>query len=262
MTRPTQKEMERRLLDAFLRDLALAPSSIEEGERPDFVVTLTELGRVGMELTAYTAPGGRRPVESAWDEFIDEVRTKLPSYPWMSGVSVSLWLEPLRLPKPRSWPGLIEEIATFLEPIVPRLEKRKTREIEIPEAGFPLMRRHLKFVDAGRPGIYVDWSWNGSVGWVGVTDAELCAIVAGKAEKASNQDGRRHVDEQWLIVHGGWSISQFLEPLNTEQLQSYANQADLLAHGPFARIYLLGSSTYCWISETRWRKVSGTHPMS
>jgi hypothetical protein len=145
---------------------------------------------------------------------------------------------------------------------VPRLEKRKTRKIGIPETGFPLMRQHLKFVDAGRPGIYVDWSWNGNVGWVGVTDAELCAIVAGKAEKAKTNHSGDLLDEQWLIVHGGWSVSQFLEPLNTEQLQSFAGLTDLLSRGPFARVYLLGSSTYCWMSATGWRMVSGAPPIS
>ncbi len=262
MTRATQKEMERRILNGLMHELELAPALIDEGERPDFVVVLPELGRVGVELTFYTAPGDRRRVEAAWDAFIEKVRARLPSYPWMKGVSVNLSFDPLSLPKPQSWPGFIEEIATFLEPMIPHLEERKTREIDIPQTGFQLMRQHLKFLNARRPdfflGFYVGWNWNGNVGFIDVTDAELCAIVAGKAEKASKIDGRRRVDEQWLIVHDGWSISQIHEPLGTEQLQSFAGLVKALAHGPFARVYPLGSSTYCWTAETGWRAVAGT----
>jgi len=50
MTRATQKEMERRILNGLMHELELAPALIDEGERPDFVVVLPE--RAGSDEAA------------------------------------------------------------------------------------------------------------------------------------------------------------------------------------------------------------------
>jgi hypothetical protein len=252
MTRPTKKAQERRLIEAMLPELGLSSATIKDGENPDFIVELLEYGTVGIELTCYTAPGDRRRTEATWDGLLEQVRADLPSYPWMEGVSVSLWFEPLKLPHPRQWAAFITEITTFLKPMVPGLARRKTRDISIPECGFPIMRKHLKFIDAGRPGIYVDWYWNGNVGWIGVTDTELCDII-------NKKGGLKYLgafDALWLIVHGGWSVSQFLEPIDADQLRSFAELAKLLASSPFQRVYLLGSLGYCWTAEAGWHVVA------
>lgn len=259
MTRSTKKEMERRFLDAVLKELGFAPTAVEQRESPDFIIVLPTLGRVGIELTFYTSSEERRRIEAAWDKFIEATRDELRKYPWMEGVSVSLWFEPLRLPSQRDWPAFIAEIANFLCPMVPNLERQKARDIDIPAKGFPLMQTHLRFIDAGRPGIYIEWTYNGNVGHVGVTDVELSNIVADKADKARRSYSAGNADALWLMIHGGWTISQILEPLDAEQLQSFTRLTKHLNGIPFDRVYLVGSSTFCWLPKVGWHSVQAAH---
>src|ERR1700730_18997184 len=74
MTRPAQKESERRTLDGVIAALGLRPDQEpEEGEAPDFTMRLS--GRlIGVEITAYRSGGRvedgspRRAVEAEWEQ--------------------------------------------------------------------------------------------------------------------------------------------------------------------------------------------------
>jgi hypothetical protein len=98
----------------------------------------------------------------------------------------------------------------MIEPVVEDLGER-LRKLPVDANRFPLLARHLRFIYASRPGIYMDWSWNGIAAAVGVFDDELAGMVAGKATKAA--DYAAGFDEYWLIIHGVPGLSGLLSPL-------------------------------------------------
>jgi hypothetical protein len=96
MTRPDQKQSERRTLNAMLAALDLRPDQEPEtGETPDF--TMLAFGRtVGVEITMYrsgaTVDGGmeRRSVESEWDVLQRAADTFRGERPELSDINVGL----------------------------------------------------------------------------------------------------------------------------------------------------------------------------
>jgi len=120
MTRPAQKESERRILDELLTAIGITPNDydIRPGERPDFMLTVS--GRtVGVEVTMYQsgttigAGAGQRPVEAEWEFLRQASRTFQSAHANISDINVGLMFYGV-VPVRRQHQEFIKEVADFI----------------------------------------------------------------------------------------------------------------------------------------------------
>jgi hypothetical protein len=119
MTRPNQKESERRTLDAVLAALGVHPDhEPEDGETPDFTIVLR--GRtIGVEITMYRSVDtiddgtGRRQIENEWELLKGASDRFRSDHPELHDINVGLMFRG-PVPPRRQHPAFIDEIAAFI----------------------------------------------------------------------------------------------------------------------------------------------------
>lgn len=248
MTRPAQKEEERQWVEWYLTKAGIEATIIDAAEPPDFIVRIGEGGTtVGIELTSYTqAHAGkgpsRRQTEAAWRSFLDHVRAVRSQYPSLSGTSV--WLK-FKEPPRREYDRLVEEVAALVTADVPpdAFVYRKPSS--------PALAKYVSHVRLRKVRCYMDWTYDGAAGSVGVTDSEIAAIVAaknGKVEKGA-------LDALWLIVYGGITISQMLDYIH-DDMDSFSGTLKALQDGPFDRLVLIGPDIRWWEAASGWQTIN------
>lgn len=263
MTTKAQKAEERRVLLSILEMLGVhvAEEDIFETDPPDFVIELCGK-KVGVEVRRYhdqrsVAPSKfpRPMVESAWQRFRTRALELARHRPELRGVDVWLSFYPLELPRERDWNQIIDEIAHLVTRHRHALRLERT-EFSGWETGTPLLQKHVNSVRLADRGRHADWHWNGTSAFIGPpTDADMQALFAEKASK-----GYPALDELWLIVYGGSTISRtFPGTDDLAVLQSMTAANSELSKGPFSRAILwdpFRSYVFQWTERHGWRKRS------
>jgi hypothetical protein len=260
MTRPSQKEAERRTLDEFLSALGMTPDKIEEGEKPDFMLTMA--GRtVGVEVTMYrsgtTIEGTRverREMEATWESLQLASREFLAAQPAIGNVSVLFAFNNV-VPARTEHQQFMEEVAVFIRSqgiiwsdrsLVPSYAFADRRKFRSREFVSPLMKKYLHTVVLNRSE-FAEWNCsNAAAGWVaGVADSALTKIVAEKTKKSY-----RPSDELWLIIQCSYRISESVIITGVGDLNAISMQG-----GPFWRLYLLAmDGVFQWDHLTGWTR--------
>ena len=247
MTRRSQKESERWTLNALLSVLDIWPNEINEGEQPDFMLTVS--GRtVGVEVRMYqsgTTAGagfGQHQVESEWESLRVTSREFRAAQADTSNVSVGLMFHDV-VPAGKEHQAFMQEIAGFI--------RSRANTITADSTAFwpheftsPLMTKYLCTLHL-RTCEFSEWYTNITAGWVAKPDSTLANIVSEKAAKTY-----RPSDELWLLVQCSHRISETVLPfggvtdLNAVPLQS----------GPFSKIYLLSLyGAFEWELSSGWK---------
>jgi hypothetical protein len=253
MTRPAQKEAERRTLDGLIAALALRlEQEPEDGEAPDFTIGISGR-RVGVEITMYrsgaTVNDGteRRPVESEWERLkatADEFRTQRAE---LHEVNIGLMFKDV-VPPRRQHNAFLEEIAAFVRAHDAQLSAQDA-EFWPPSFTTPLMQTYLRTLYLGRNS-YAEWYSNLAGGFVGMPGPAIAAIVA---EKSATQF--RPADELWLVIQCGTRISEMM--LDIMGVEDFNAVPDLEPY-VFDRVFVLAyTGAYEWRRGAGWRKLTG-----
>jgi hypothetical protein len=253
MTRPNQKESERRTLDAVLAALGVRPDQEpEDGETPDFTVTLS--GKtIGVGITMYrsgdTVEGGtgRRQVENEWELLkaaSDRFRSQKPEF---RDINVGLMFSG-PVPSRKQHAAFIDEVAAFI----------RAHDKELSSTGVtfwpqsftaPLMRSFLRALDL-RTGPYAEWHSNLAAGYVARPDQTIAAIVADKSAKQF-----RPVDELWLVIQCGTRVSEMmLDIMGVEDFDAVPSLEPYI----FSSVVVLAyTGAYEWQRGVGWRRLTG-----
>jgi hypothetical protein len=232
MTRQSQKESERGTLDVLLSALSMTPDKIDDGEQPDFMLTVC--GRtIGVEVRMYqsgTTVGsgfGQRQVESEWEALQLASREFRAAQADIRNVSVGLMFNDV-VPARREHQEFMQEVAAFIRSRVNEITS-ETRAFWSQQFISPLMKKYLRTLNL-RTSEFAEWYSSITAGWVARPDSTLAGIVAEKAAKTY-----RPSDELWLIVQCSHRISETVLPLEGVT----ALNAISMQSGPFSKIYLL-----------------------
>jgi hypothetical protein len=253
MTRPNQKESERRTLDAVLAALGVHPDhEPEDGETPDFTIVLR--GRtIGVEITMYrsgdTIDGGtgRRQVENEWELLKGASDRFRSDHPELHDINVGLMFSG-PVPPRRQHPAFIDEIAAFI--------RAHANELSSDDVTFwpqtftaPMMRSFLRTLYL-RKGPYAEWYSNLAAGYVARPNQTIAAIVAEKSSK-----NFRPADELWLAIHCGTRISEtMLDIMGVEDFGSVPSLEPYI----FSRVFVLAyTGAYEWQRGSGWRRLTG-----
>jgi hypothetical protein len=144
-------------------------------------------------------------------------------------------------------PLIIREVEQYAAALADRIDGELR---EFPPPTFrpcSLLHRYLRSLCLWRPGAWMEWSWNGDVGSVGVTEPELREIVQRKSNRPY-----RTLHELWLVIYGGVSLSRAMYTFGVVHLNEFGDLGRDLSASPFQRVYLIGSDedVFVWNRET------------
>ncbi len=252
MTRPRQKQAERRTLDAIFAALGLRPDRApEEGETPDFIVHLA--GRaIGVEVTMYQSgdavEGGlpRRAVENEWDVLKNAADAFRAIHPKIRDVSVGLMFSGA-VPPRKHHQAFIDEVLAFAK--AHESEWTCTRSAYWPrQFPSPLMRGYLRTLYL-RHDEYAEWYSSVTAGYVTRPDHSIAAIVAQKSTKTF-----RPADELWLAIQCSTRISELV--LEFDGVADFQSVPSLDPYA-FERVFFFTfTGTFEWTRGAGWRQLT------
>jgi hypothetical protein len=253
MTRPNQKDSERRTLDAVLAALGVrADQEPDEGEAPDFTLLLS--GRmIGVEITMYRSGAtvddgmGRRQVESEW-ELLKAASDRFRSdHPELRNINVGLMFA-ASVPPRKQHAEFIAEIAGFVRDHANELSSGDLT-FWPPSFTAPLTRAFLRTLYL-RTDRFAEWHSNLAGGYVARPHHTIAAIVAEKSGKRF-----RPADELWLAIQCGARISEMM--LDIMGVEDFSSVPSLDAF-VFSRVFVLAyTGAYEWQRGIGWRKLTG-----
>jgi hypothetical protein len=253
MTRPDQKDSERRTLNAVLEALGVRPDQEpDQGETPDFTLLLS--GRtIGVEITMYRSGAtvedgtGRRQVENEWELLKVASDRFRGDHPDFRDINVGLMFA-ASVPPRRQHAEFIAEIAAFVRDHATELSSNDLT-FWPPSFASPLMRTFLRTLYL-RTDRFAEWHSNLAGGYVARPDQAIAAIVAEKSGKRF-----RPSDELWLAIQCGTRISEMM--LDIMGVDDF-NSVPSLEPCVFSRVFVLAfTGAYEWQRGVGWRKLSG-----
>jgi hypothetical protein len=247
--------LERRDLDAFLRNLGLsAEVSTPPQDPPDFVLEIN--GRsIGLEHTRYFRNDAELAADAEWRKFNDLLlaeRRKGP--PELLHTLVTVFLS-APLPEKAFRPQLAAEL---VEAVRNALPLRPGGECVVYDLSpYPLLPAHVKellLIEAGASTI-IDWNADqASSLWPAVTEVVEEAIAA-KIEKIKKATVT--VDEFWLLVTANASALSATAP--DTMVQDLAATDPAARASGFFRIFfhdVLTRTVLEWTPSTGWKAVT------
>jgi hypothetical protein len=253
MTRPAQKESERRTLDAVMNALGLRPDQEpEEGEAPDFIMRIA--GRVtGLEITAYRSGDAvedgtpRRAAEAEWEKLKRSAEIFRRQRAELGDINVGLMFKD-SVPARGEHNAFLEEIAGFVRGHTAEIAEQD-REYWPQAFPSPLMQAHLRTLYLRRDR-YPEWYTNLTAGYIARPGPTIAEIVAEKSQKRF-----RPVDELWLAIQCGVRISEMM--LDLTGVADFDAVPDLSPF-VFSRVFVLAyTGSYEWSRGGSWQKLAG-----
>jgi hypothetical protein len=253
MTRPSQKESERRTLDRLLEGLGVRPDQEPiDGETPDFRLLLG--GRtIGVEITMYRSGDtvedgmGRRQVENEWELLkvaADRFRDQNPEF---RDINVGLMFT-ASVPPRRQYAEFIAEVASFIRDHAGALSPQD-QTFWPQQFTSPLMSKFLQSLHL-RKGQRAEWDSNLVAGYVARPNRTISGIVAEKSGKDF-----RPAQELWLVIQCGTRISEMI--LDLTGVNDFASVPSLEPY-VFERVFVLAwTGAYEWRRGAGWRQLTG-----
>ncbi len=256
MTRSSQKQDERDILDAYLKARGLAGDVRDGPEPPDFLVKI-DGSVVGFEVTEYHQPQGmgsphsRREVESAWEclrRYVVEFRKNRPE---LKDLNVLLNFADLRVPSREECHAFVAAVTDEIAAVRARIGPEFIA-LEIGSNSPPILRKYLGTIAVHEAGCYMEWDWNQNYVRIGTSDDEMLNVIGSKLRHPRN----RGIDSYRLVVAGFRSRpSEILAPFSAEHLNGYHQLNAALNDGPFDEVALLCITMFVWTRERGWRQM-------
>jgi hypothetical protein len=242
MTRPSQKERERYILEALLKAIDMeCEEKPDSGERPDFIVRFPQL-IVGIEVTMFqsnkTSAGGvqRRAIESSWEQFEIFSREFRNHHKELKGTHILLRFKD-SVPARQQDKAFLQEILEFVCLRQTDLDGQY-RAFWRPDftSASPLMIKYLKDISLKRceTGEVEEWQSNVMSGFVDSPAHTISRIVERKSAKVY-----RILNELWLVIERSGRPSEMILPISgVDEFNTNAALQRSLIASPFARVYV------------------------
>lgn len=264
MTRKTQKQRERAVLDYYMASTGIN-GSVEEGpEPPDYIVRSGDKA-IAVEITEYhqplrTAKGHtRREVEAAWHMVREHVVGFRKNVAELDKLSVGLEFIELAVPSTR-------EIAPFVRAVADKIVAARSSiddifcYLRITDADPPILGRYLRSIRVRFADCYMEWDWNYDFGGVGTSDSEMMDAVGAKLAGYRRSQG---VDESHLVIAGGGSLlSQIAAPIHEDELASFEELSRALEASAFDQVTIFDIRDFVWRRGIGWRPLNAKEPNS
>jgi len=245
VTRPSKKDEERRNLGAYLAAAAIAvdDGKIDQAERPDFLLRLDGV-TIGVEVTDYHVAGNRREVEEHWAS-LRQWPMLLNDFPRHRHVDLDF--RALKLPSRRETHDFVAQVFAITAGAVDL-----PATIDVDPARWPILGKYVSRVEIAASTVrYLGWSWNFDIAWIGVTEAELMAIVDAKRSSTVVT-----ASSYWLMITEGGTLSRVMAFMDHEWLEGMSRLTKQLEDGPFDRLILLQSPIIEWCRHVGWRTIT------
>ena len=163
MTRDTQKQRERQILNFYLQKVKLSAIVLQGPEPPDFVLEI-EGRRIGVEVMEYhqqfkTSDGySRREVEAAWKKVRDYIATFRRSRREFDSLSVLLWFKAIRVPSSGEMPRFVEELAVVLAKVRPAPNSESVR-VELSSFDSSTLKKYVHAITVAYVEAYMEPDW-------------------------------------------------------------------------------------------------------
>lgn len=249
MTRPKQKERERLIVEAYLRERGIAAEVIPS-EAPDFLVRGGKLA-LGIEVIEYHQPQlgvhrySRSQVEAEWARIRAEAVRYRADHRDLDRLSVLLGFKALLVPSWREADQFVEAVHRQIQQVRSELSKAWT-VIHIGDNHPEILRRYLARIDLRVAGAYLEWDWNHSFGGVGTSEEELLSILASKLRF------RRPATLQvlHLLLFGfGSSVGSFIGLIEPERLSRWKQLDEALRESAFDEFAIIGERLLVWTRD-------------
>lgn len=254
MTRDSQKDHERLILEEYLRVRGLSADESEPREPPDFALKFGD-EHVAVEVLEYFEPNvsgfgfSKKQVEETWEALKAYVRDFRETNNSLEGLSVSLEFKSYRLPAKRELPQFVSGIITQIESNREVIDD-DFRYLNV-DAGRSFIGEYIKNICVRDVGIYMEWDWNFSIGSVGANEYDLLAATE---RKLVEYQRRSEFSEHHLVIAGwgGPGLSNIIAPLSAEQFNNYATLNERLKFGPFDVAAILCLKNLIWEKGRGW----------
>lgn len=254
MTRPSQKAVERQIVERILATIALNAEVDDADEKPDIIVRVPGHPTVGVEVTMYasrrTVSKGRftqRQIESAWENF-ETASTSFRSASLLRDKAITFCFKDT-LPAKREYIGFFEEIKAF----VVENQTEITAKFAVYSFPFtsPLMARYLS-------GIAIalhengEWDSNKTSGVIESPAETIAKIISDKSVKVKSY---RKTGELWLAIGTSGRPSETVLPVSEiEEFISNAEISKSLIASPFTQIYVFTAmGLFSWHRAGGWQ---------
>lgn len=256
MTRPSQKEVERRIAGAYLQARGIAGQPVDGPEPPDVIVEAPG-GTIGLEITSYHRPGltaagrPRRVVEAAWEAIRAFVVTYRQSHPELNKLSVRLEFTALRVPATREVASFVEAVADAIRVALSSLGEDRLK-IKIDSTSAPMLKQYLRAIGVRRVGSYMEWDWNHDFGGIGTSCAELCHLFGDKLRDYKPPAGL--AESHLVIVGAGGNLSEVIGIRDIAELQDCTPLNDRIEASAFDAVAILEfvDRSFLWRRGTGW----------
>lgn len=251
-----QQEEEKFYLGHFLKVVGIEIQNKERGsDPPDFVLTTMSNRHIAIEVTEFHsgAKGAdgrpRRAVEETWMRLSDAIERVRCRYEELRKMAGHLIFKKLILPSRKEQNRFVDELIEFTL----KYSSEATNEWkEFSDFGAPflLLEKYLRKIRLKPVDFYIDWDWNHSAAFIGLTEQELKTCIRDKC----NVSRPTNIDENWLLVVSGWQLSQSMGFPAVEELQQYTSVNTLLGNGPYDKVYIY---TYMVNGILEWSREKG-----
>lgn len=236
----SRKDSELFYLRNFLELLGEAPTQIEAGESPDFVVILRGK-KIGIEVTEFHSDlkgvddKPRRAIEETWNLLQKNLKKAVEKHPKLKGTYGFLMFKDLIVPPKSVHKEFVNEIIQLsLTMICTNCE-----EIRPDEGKFPLLHQYLEKFRLKRINFahHISWDWDQNASFIGLTEDELISAIQRKMNRADKYRGKG-IEELWLLVISGYRLSQAMPPFLENKLSDFDRLNDILEESGYDKVYL------------------------
>jgi hypothetical protein len=242
LTRQSQKETERIVLDKYLSTAKISTQSmtIKQGEKPDFLIQLN--GKtIGVEITEFHATDQSREFEETW--------SSLRCWPLFNNgpenLLITLYFRKRILPSRKEFDRFGKEINSLSSGVF-----SGETEINISQEKHPLSYRYLSKIvvtPTGSP-MRLCWIHNFNVAWIGITENEILSIINDKQKSAMLAENV----ENWLIIFGGDSLARSHGSLDHYSLEQFPELNRSLKGNAFSKVIIMEQCVIEWDREKGW----------
>lgn len=250
-----QEREEKFYLDKFIGALNISVAEIERGDDPPDFVVCVEDSRVAIEVTEFhsSAVGAdkrpRRAIEEEWQAIGNVIVKRREECSELKRLACILFFRQLLLPPKRKHDQFVDELIAFLYLHRQEFSDQWKSLRNFPD-DLPLLNKYLKELKIKKVEFDIEWNWNHSGAFVGLTEPELIRIIEPKIKLSRPPN----VDASWLLVVSAEKMSQSMGLPSIAEFQNFSSANKIIESGCYDKVFLY---QYMFERVIEWRRGCG-----
>jgi len=123
-----------------------------------------------------------------------------------------------------------------------------------PGSNYPLLNKYLKQFFLKKVDCYITWEWNHSASFIGLTEPELIDTIQPKIEKSKHYK-KKDLDELWLVIVCGTSLSQTMPIHIREMLRTFYTIDVISSKSFFSKVFIFQYMLCVLYEWPKWLQV-------